>query len=314
MIIVSDAKGRTDGTGYALIQKIKTDIPMLLIARVDDYQFNEEILQLIGKPYILFDYVEMGWQWDRKESHIFGLNTDKFEDIFAGAEWKRLDNFIKTNPPKLFFVRELLKKYIAWDILPIEYPNWQPSIPIQTREEFNSRPINVMYFWGRSHEKRLQLQGDIWINAMKKGATVCDNIFYFNDFMHHERNNPNKWVALHIPHYGRTDISHLLAINGMSKLSVCLYGAGTKCFRTTGESPCNSVMIMQENDIAFSYQWVHGVNCLKFPTDEPDIEVINQALQRDDLYDIYVRGVETAEKYRVDNYINSYILPIINNP
>lgn len=308
MVYVADANGSTDGTAYKFLQMIPADIPIVLVSRVLDYKFNESLLHLKGKKWILVDFIEFGWQWNG-DAHHWGVNTANF-DFLSGVEWERIDNFIASNSPAMAFKRELLKKDVTDICQPIEYPGWTNPYPVNTKEEFDARPIDVFNFWGRSHEARVQLHGDIWKGASAGGYSVCDNIYYFNEFMKEEKGR--KWVSFWMPHYGRTDISNILAINGLSKLSMSLPGAGVKCFRSTGESPVNSVMVCKEDDLAWSYPWVDSENCFKFEDFGGEINTIKFALTDKRLYEIYREGIATADKYRVNNYINNYILPLIN--
>lgn len=306
-VIVANEKNDTDGVASNFLQRVNSPIPIVLVARCRDFKFNEALWGL--DKYILADYVELNWDWDMEEGHRWGSNTDKFPHIFDNDEWRKLDNFIKEKPPVLSFVRELLQQDVTQNTLPIEYPNWQPPIPLQSMEEFNNRPISAFHFWGRSHEARLKLHGDFWHHASTHGYNVCDNIFYLQKFLAEEKGK--HLVSFNIPHYFRTSIENIIAINGLSKLSISLHGAGTKCFRTTGESPINSCMVMQESKIAYSFPWVHGKNCLKFP-DTPNMETIEEALKREDLYEIYCEGVANSRNYAINSYIPNYIEKNIN--
>jgi hypothetical protein len=318
-IIVPDRNGATDGSAHNFLQMLDVSMPILLLTAFPEMELGDAIYQLKGKKYALVCYAEYGWDWDRKVTHIWGQNTDQFYPKFSNGHYRKLDDFIRDNPPAVIFKRELLLKDFKDNIYPIEFPNWQQEYPTQTKEEFNNRPISVFNYWGRSHEARLLFHGDIWINAAYMGAAVCDNVYYFNQFMAEER-NPNKWVTFNIPHYARIDIKELLKINGLSKLSVSLPGAGVKCFRTTGESPVNSVMVMPKDNLAYTYSFLGGDNCIDFEVFDyraiaapwKIIEAINEGLANPNLYDIYLRGVETANRYRIEPY-KKHIENIINN-
>lgn len=306
MIVSPDKKGNIDGVVYSIIKDINSSIPLVPITILSDYEFNPELNKL--DKYILFDFCEYGWDWDRKETHIFGANTNKFKDKFNGNEWHKFDEFVKNNPAIIYFKRELLIKdyldsFLHDAIEPIEFPCFQPSYPIVTKEEFDKRPIEVFFSWGHSHEARRILHGEIFINAAKKGYGVVDNFTHFNESI---RDYEKVWASIYSPYFARIDMPTLLNIQGQSKLSVSLPGAGVKCFRNA-ESPINSVMVMQEDDLVWSYDWIDGVNCIKIPKNGNAIETIEQALQRDDLYDIYVEGVKTCEKYMLNNYVKNYI-------
>lgn len=318
MIITADANGRTDGTAHRFVQGIKSKLPIVLVSRCNDFVFNPALNGV--KDYILICFTEYNWDWDRRITHQWGVNTNEFIELFQGIEWEKFDDFVCKNSPKLIFKRELLKKDKSDLLFPIEYPNWVSKQPTQSKQEFDKRLIDVFFYWGHSHECRIQLHGNIWLNSSVSGYSVCDNLYYFENFMKEEKGR--KWVTFNMPHYGRTDIKNLMMINANAKLSVSLPGAGIKCFRSTGESPVNSVMVCQEDPLAWTFDWVDGYNCIKVPNDNsiesikgvgksPEIPVLEKSLKRDDLYDIYLNGVETADKYYYPNYI-SHLEQIIN--
>jgi len=310
MIINASGNGVTDGTAHRFLSMLNTDVPILLVSRVEGFVFNEQINTLKGKKYILCDYVENGWEWDslRDDGHLWGVNTQDF-DFMQGDEWKKFDEFIVDNPPAISFIRELKKEDVAPNRLPIEYPNFQPKYALQDKEQFMSRPITLFNFWGRSHEERLQVHGNIWKDASRYGYSVCDNIYFLERFLAEEKGN--KYVTIWMPHYFRVPIENILAINQMSKFSLSMPGAGIKCFRSTGEAPANSIMVCKEDGLAWTYPWVHAINCLNF--DGTDLsEVLESAKDNEKIYGIYCNGVATANKYRVEPYINNYLLPLIN--
>lgn len=317
--VITASTVRNDGTALKMCQMIDTDVPILLISREEDLNFNPEILSLSGKPYVVVDFIEEGWNTEIQDSLFIGEGVLP-NDFVTHDGWAMLDSFMLNQPPRLYFKRELLSKDASDYYLPIEYPSWQEDYPLQTREDFHNRPINVFNYWGRSHEARLILHGEIWKNAARRGYTVCDNLYQFNHFMHHEKDNKNKWVTCHIPFYDRQNISEIMKINAISKLSISLFGSGRKCFRHS-ESPYNSIMVMAEDNFAWTFEWKHGFNCIKFPlTDDITgvakewhiIERIEDALNRNDLYDIYVNSKVNMDKYRIDNYVK-HLEKIINN-
>ena len=299
MMLVSADKNTIDPPVHRIVGNINSPIPIVPITRLDHYEFNPELLNL--DKYVLIDYCEYGWDFYSDKTHLFGVNTDEFLDKFKGEEWQKFDNWVKQNPPVVYFKREMVVGDNPSYVKPIEYPNWVICPPIQTKEEFDSkRPIDVFYFWGRSHEGRVMLHSDIWKYSSKYGYSVCDNIYYVDGFLQKEE-NPKKWVSLSIPHYARHDISNILAINSLSKLSISMPGAGVKCFRSTGECSVNAIMAMPQNDMVWTYDWGHGKNCIMLRVGH-EMEDIISSLKRFDLYEIYVQGVETTKKYQWENY------------
>lgn len=309
MIVTPDINGQMDGSVLRIASEINSPYPIVPITRIEGFKFNPDLLSL--DKYVLLDYSELYWNSENTDTHLVGKNTGDYPEQFPGDEWKKFDDFVREQPPVVYFKRELLNKDRSDFIHPIDYPCWVEPPPVQSKEDFNKRPLEVFFFWGRSHEERVRLHSDIWSNSSKNGASVNDNIYQIQNFLA-EESNPKKWATLYMPHYSRIDISNLLSINGLSKLSVSLFGAGRKCFRTTGESPVNSLMVMQKSESCYTYEWEHGVNCLMFPETKVDVTLLDEFLKRDDLYEIYCKGVETVNKYKIHGYVNNYILPIIN--
>lgn len=325
MIVSADIKGTLDHPACNLLRGINTFIPMIPLSMFNDYEFNPELYNL--DKYLLFDFCEYGANdWDMKDTHIWGVNSYKFPQTQI-TEWKKFDNFIQEKPPTVYFKRELLEKDFNNNIYPVEYPCLHPKYPAQSKREFNSRPIQVFFSWGHSHESRRVLHGNIFVNAAKKGYGVIDNFSYID---RGTKEYSDIWVTINSPHYARISIEEVLEVNGKSKLSVSLPGAGIKCFRHS-ESPVNSVMVMREDNLAWSHQWIDGVNCITIPLSsnhfgeydmdeirgvsggQKVIRTIEEALQRTDLYHIYLNGLENLDKYRLERYCKETIEPIINS-
>jgi len=308
MTIIADGNGNYDGAGLDLVHKLNVEMPILFISRVDGYVFNEKVLELEGKDYCIVDYTELGWNWSMEFSHLWGVNTDKF-DFLQGEEWAKLDAFIKDNPPKISFIRELLKEDYKDNVHPISYACFLPAEPIETFEQFNKRPLQMIFSWGLSHEYRKDLHAQIWQNAGKHGYIVNDNLYYLNNFVQKE-SNPNKWFTCNIPWYSRHPMNEFIKINGWAKISVSIAGAGRSCFRH-GESPINSAMLMWGDNLAWHEWWEHGKNCIKCKQGE-EIETILEWLKKpEDLYNVYKNGVETVDKFRFENYV-PYLESLIN--
>lgn len=306
MLYTADKNQTADSAYHSLVKHIQCKYDIVMVNWCENFVFNDALLGV--KDYILISYCEYGWDFSLTETHLWGINSEKFPRYYNG-DWIKFDNWVKENPPRLTFKRELLKKDVTDKIKPIDYvaPNIEP-IPIQSEEKFNNRPLSCCYYFGRSHEGRLLLHSNIWKGATQYGYSVCDNLFYYNDFMHNERGK--KYVSMNIPHYSRQPIQTVLAINGDAKIGVVPFGAGQKTFRAA-EVSANSAMLMWEDDLAWASDWVHGVNCIKCKQGE-EVETIEKWTQDERLYSIYCEGVKNWEKYRVGNYINNYLLPLIN--
>lgn len=299
-ILIADKNGRTDSIYHHLNDKINSKYQLVMVSWVEGFVFNDELLNI--KDYVLICMCEYGWNYEIKDSHIWGKNKIKDgNDRYNGEEWNKFDDWVRENEPKIIFKRELLKKDVSEKVQPIEYPCVLKEYTIQSELEFNSRPINLFNFWGRSNEERLRIHGDIWLHSYKKGFQVCDNVYYFNNYIQEE--SGEKWVTLWIPHYARIDIYELLKINNLSKFCISWEGAGFKCFRTS-EACVNSIMAMNVKAIeyAWTFDW-NETNCI-FLEKGKEVDGIEEALLRNDLYEVYKNGVENSRKYMLPSYIN----------
>jgi len=321
MTIAPDKNNYIDPPLVNIFKDLDVDIAVVPLARTANYQFNERLYDL--KEWVLVDYIEYGANdWDRQNSHIWGHNTELFEYRFKDnwEEWLKFDKFCKEHPPKITFKRELLKKDVTETLLPCEYPCLLPSYPIQSKEDFNARKIELIHIWGHSNESRRMFQSAAWEHAVKEDITICDNIYYLQGFL---SDNPRRlWACMNVPHFARNPMSEVMVINGMAKLSLSQPGDGIKCFRSAEVSQ-NSIMVLQDDPLAWSFDWIGDVNCIRVPigntmsdfrglNGSPEINVIEETLRRTDLYDIYVACVKNNKNYMVENYLNNYIKPLIN--
>lgn len=300
MVIVANKTQETDGSMHSLAQKINSPIPILLISRPSKFIFNDDILSLAGKPYVIWDVVEMGWDAPMIDTHLFGVNTYKFKDVFQGEEWDKLEYFIQEHKPIRYFCRELLQKDASDYYVPLSYPCLYEVAPTQSKEDFDNRLLQVAYTWGLSHEGRKAIHANIWAKSGKYGYVVCDNIGFLNAFIQ-EESNPKKWLTQNCPHYARYPMETINSVSGAAKISISPAGAGRVCFRHT-EVSMNSVMMMWEDNIKWPFEWVDGYNCIKVK-EGGEVEKIVEALNNPNLFDIYYMGVKNCRRYQIDNYI-----------
>jgi hypothetical protein len=301
MIVSPDKKGTIDPVVFDIIKHIKSEISIVPITRVENFEFNDDLLNL--DRYIIADFTEYGWDWDMRMTHLFGMNTysTQFENMFAGIEWGKFNLFVLDRQPLLYFKRELLSKDVRKNILPIEFPAFNPIPEVQSRDEFNKRLLQVANIWGLSHEARKRIHGDIWQQAGKHNYIVYDNIATINAFLNRDT-HPSKWLTAYVPWYSRFEMQTVLGISGNSKITTSWPGAGRKCFRHT-EASVNSVMAMFDDGIEWTWKWEDQKNCIKCEEGK-EIETIVEALRNPYLYDIYREGIKTAEMYYLPNYIS----------
>lgn len=308
-MILSADKNRYDPTVMNVFSGVRSTIPIVLITRIDDYEFNPELLKL--KDWICADYVE--YEWDKsnfKNTHIFGQNTHDFKYRFPREQWELFDKWVKNNPPKLYLKRELLEKDATEKIVSSTYPCFTELQPIQTREQFEARPIELFHYFGRSHEARIVFQGNAHLYSSKAGIDLVDNMYYLQGYLNQQGEHRRTWVSLHIPHFSRVDLSQLFKIGSLSKLGLSMPGCGKRCFRDS-EIPVTSIPVFQDSGIDFPFKWVHGENCIMYQGDDP-IPAIEAALKRTDLYEIYLNAQKNIANYQIRNYTR-YLENLINS-
>lgn len=321
MLRTPDKNGQIDGTVQRILQGVRTDKTIVPLTLLNNFFFDESLYEL--KDWVLVDYCEYGANhWDRQETHFWGKNTQDFTYVPKTEEWAKFDKFVKDNPPSLILKRELLKKDVSEKVKPIDFPSFYIVPEPQTEEEYNKRPIEVFHYWGHSHELRRAFHGSVFEYSRKSGIGVVDNLNHLEKSLTEYK---RLWVTVNVPHFARIPMEQILQVNSASKISVSLAGAGVKCFRHA-EAPINSLMLMQNDNLAWSYEWQHKHSCLKSPIpynmeqirglSESSMSIpyfIEDFMKQEDLYEIYRNGVENAKNYQLDNYIKKYLEPIINN-
>lgn len=298
-IISADAT-RYDPTVMNIFQNVQSEVPIVLVVRHDNYQFNPALMDIQG-PWIMGDYAE--YEWDRynfTNTHIFGRNTNDFLYRFPGEQWQLFDNWVKDHPPALYLKRELLVKDATDKIVSSTYPCFTELQSMQLREQFEARPIELFHYFGRSHESRIIFQGNAHLHSSKVGIDVVDNMYYLQGFLNHQGTHNRLWVSLHIPHFARIPLDQLLSIGNLSKFGLSMPGCGKRCFRDS-EIATTSIPIFQDSGIDFPFKWVHGENCIMYKGEDP-IPAIEEALKRTDLYEVYLKSQQNIANYQIGNY------------
>lgn len=283
------------------------DVVVVPVTRLPDFRFNP-VLNDLKKPWVLVDYCEFGWNDPMSSSYLWGNNRIQRED-FQGDEWHKFDEFVVQNPPILMFQRELLEKDRTDWILPIEYVNHLPEFGIDTREEFNKRPLEVSFNFGRSHEYRMDLHGAIFSNAGRLGYDVVSQFDHVDKAI---RDNAHlKWLTVHAPHYSRIDVREVQKFTRMSKITIVPGGCGFKTFRH-GEVSADAIMAIPRNRLAWAYSWDH-TNSVMVPeygsheAADDSCTVIQNALMSFDLYEIYCNAMTNARNYRFPEYLRRHV-------
>lgn len=311
-ILSPDSAGKIDGTVTTqlldfLPNKVSTesaaDVVIVVLAYMPDFHFNFQLLD-IKKPVVLFNYLEFGWSWNRADSNLLGAGNLTKCGHLNNEEWATLDNWVRYQPPRLEFQRELFQRDVTPARLPVEWLCYLPASPAQDKESFDARPFDVLNVWGLSNPVRPRLHGNIFIGSQQYGYNVIDA------WGMDQSVQGRTWVTIFTPWQSRQHINELMRWQRRAKLSVSLPGCGWKCFRHS-ESIVDCVMALPyDPGLAWTYPFEHGVNCIRLNPDNM-LADLDTATKRTDLHEIYLRGLETADKYRSERYVAEYILPKI---
>jgi len=281
----------------------EADAVIVVVGYSGDYRFNEA-LRSISKPIILVDLLEY-FGFCSNRTHLFGID-ELPPNMLGVGEWGTLDEWVKHNPPALYFKRELWEADRHEKLLPIEWPCVLDAWAIESKEAFDRRPFQLYYSWGYSNPIRPRLASEIY-ELMADGLIEVIASHDHIDAKLHETNR--RWVSVHVPHTHRLPIGELMRRQAQSKMSVSLPGSGRCCFRST-EAPLHTVPVMLDDGHAWSHPWIEGENCIRINEYQMGRQ-LERETQRDDLHPIYVAAQENLERYRTIPYINNYILPAI---
>lgn len=319
-LLSADAQGQVDGTlmrslygplcTHSVAQADVVAVPISFYPNEGStaYRFNDDLKRL-DKPWVMFDFCEYFCQGDLM-THTFGGEEESPIEHYKGDEWRKLHDFVQSNPPIVYFKREL-----AWEdrtkwLLPVEYPCSLELPPVQSREDFDARPFELFNCWGLSNHMRSWFHGEIFVQAGEMGVTVADSYPTIDHFIKHPEGR--HWATIWTHHTQRRPIEQVMEYQWKAKVACSLPGAGTKCFRH-GEAPLGNVMAMPWDDKAWGIGWKHGVNCIRFPDIQnwESVDELSNHIKELDLYEIYLNGQETAAQYQPERYVAEYIRPEI---
>lgn len=283
----------------------EAEVVVVPISYFSDYVFYCSLYDET-RQYILVDFMEYGGSWDRQSTHLFGQAP--LPSNIQGQEWVKLDEWVKFNPPLLYFKRELLKRDISPKVLPIEFACYIDAQPLQTREQWLARPLEALNIWGYSHPSRPKLHAKIF-EAMNNGIGVISAWDQFFPYFDSVPKGQRTWATIHSPHFTRQHINKIMEWQRSAKITVSLPGNGQICFRST-EAPVDSIMAHHKNELAHAFPWEPNVNCIELG-EGSEFESLEAATNRDDLYDIYCKSVENIDRYRSARFALEYVYPKI---
>lgn len=308
-----DAEGRIDPPVERILRELPQGdyVTIVPVTRLDCFRFAGGI----KGPWVLWDHSEFGWDWDQRTGYVWG-ETRLNHPWFQTDEWRKFDQFVHDHPPIATFQRELRASEVTANRFPCEYLNFMPRVTPDTREQFNARPIDVCFQWGRSSESRVRLHANIFRQSSYLGYQVVSEV----EHIEHEirEGKRNLWATIHTPHYARRSMPEVQRMFAQSKIVVSMAGCGQKTFRG-GEIP-NSIIAFPKDELAMGVFYQNGANCIRLSTglgpdsithERENVEVheLAAALKREGLYEMYLGAVEVADHLRPERYLREYVIP-----
>lgn len=244
------------------------------------FSLDTDALELVrnsGKPIVVFDYWEENWN-----KNAYGYPFPELEALEVKAYFKR--------------------ECVGDKFIPIDFYNFKTWDKIDTFEEFNARPIDILMCYGLSHPLRPQVHAVIMTSGL---WTYIDQ----PEYMEHEK-GPFA-LCMFRPWYARVDVDELFALQAKAKITISLPGSGVKCFRSS--EIINSVMAMPLNDLIWQAGWNHD-NCVLIE-DQPDLWPVELKWELDRpeaLYQKYLNGTKIANNIKPEIIWTNWILPRLN--
>jgi len=244
------------------------------------------------KPKIVFDYWEIDW-------HTPSINPPHgvLPELFQWkAYFKRHLQAEKVDP---------FDFYAGGSIYPIDFYNHLTWPTLDSFDEFQARPIDILMTYGLSHPMRPAVHASLLAACHDYGWT------FITKPEHMLKEEPPFVVLLHTPHYDRLPMDELMLLQSQAKITISLPGAGTKCFRHS-EAPINSVMAMPKDNLAWQAGW-DGSNSIQVES-TPEKWPLALKVEIDhpqNLYQLYLNGTKRAMEIKPDKVWNEYLKPII---
>lgn len=282
------------------------DAVIVPVSHFGNFVFNP-LLRTIDKPVIVVDFMEYYSGISENATHLFGSKHREAWHNCPGGAWDEFHQWCVERPPALTFKRELYKCDVSDKVVPIEWPCYLPAWAKEEKAHFDMRPFDLFINWGMSNAARPSFASQAY-QLMAEGK--IDIISHF-ECIDSKANEPHrKWISVHSPHTHRTHINEIVLRQAQSKMSVSLPGAGVKCFRST-EHLAHTVPLKLFDQMAWSFPWVHGENCLEMWDTENMATSAYGFADIPHLHSIYVAAQDLADKYRVHRYTAEYLMPHI---
>lgn len=311
-------------TRWQLVPLEEAECVILVTAFTSQYKFHtEQFAQVAARklPIIVLDYFE------HRHIQNYILLGHRFLERLEVTDYALLHCALAAyGGTAAYFKRELpagTVPEVSYPVHPIDFtvnPHIAP-LTLTTEEEYHARPIDICFIWGYSNESRPLLFAELIKARGRFGMphiTVNEtDVTWLIE--HHKR---CQLALLYQPFYNRLPLARVFELQSQAKVTISLFGAGNKCFRSA-EAGQNSVVAHQAPEtLEWAIPWVDGINCLALPNkpgsgEEFDVGGAVEKLYhwlrvvQGSLYSVYVQSVLTTQQYRTDRYVWEYLVPRI---
>ena len=269
-----------------------------------DYVFNEaefKALAELRKPVVILDYYE----GRLSAQHQLLIDAIGQLHIFCWFKRELRSSFVNDKP---------------YPVYPIDFthPFYPKPSTIDSREDYNARPIDILMSWGFSSRSRAELHG-LLFHEYTKFATIPPAALPSDVPIFIEERGRCPLVLLYTPCYRRHPEAEIFDLQSKAKITVSCYGNGAKCFRNA-EAGYNSLIAqMGADQFQWSYPWIDKHNCIALPNSKDSdfldcraaVDILEYWVRREhgSLYTLYVNSVLNTRNYLTSAYVRDYILP-----
>lgn len=288
-----------------------------------EFVFDRELFETVkqrGLPIVVLDYFE------HRHIRKYNIIGHSILPRLLGGDYEVMHKAMADANIVAYFKREYpttVEPKVSYPLYPIDFTvsHHDAYSEPDTEEAYNNRPIDVCFIWGYSHESRPRVFTELLKARGQFGMphlAITDTDVQW--LLKHEKRCP--LALLYQPFYNRLPLKRVFELQSLSKVTVSLFGAGNKCFRSA-EGGYNSLVAHQAPELVhWAFPWQDGVNCIGLPNvpgSDEDIDAEKAVtvllhwlrVVQGSLYPLYLRSVENTHRYHSDRYTVEYVVPKI---
>lgn len=297
------------------------DYTALVFTFRDDAVFDaEKAKSLDGKPLVVLDFAEYGYDESWRNNHLLGVKNH-FERVVPNRDYyDRLHEWVSRQNIRVFFKREFSIPitemwsngyYSGFPIYPVDLISEKVPRCVINKDQWMARRGGVFHLYGYSHMDRKRLHGAL----QARWPRTINNLMAMQECINREA---QFHLLEQVEWWSRYQLGAVLNAQQQCMISVGLPGYGVKCFRNA-EACYSCVPAVADLGLKWSVPWTEE-NAIMLPMvngalDVPRaVEVLEKALEdKEALYNHAVNAADSCNEYQVDHYVEKYINQHIRN-